>query len=55
MNKLWITVAATSLNTRSTGKLSVISAMAPHSFPASMVLSASPINEGQNLDYEINV
>ena len=45
-------VAATSLSTRSVScKLIVISAVAPHSSPA---LTASPVNERQNLDGDKN-
>ena len=45
-------VAAVSLNTRSTSKLCVISAVALHSSPAH---TASPVKDGWNLDDERNV
>ena len=38
------------LNTRSTCKLCVISAVAPH---ASLAHTTSPVNEGRNLDNDI--
>ena len=67
LNTLWLTVAATSLNTRSTCEISVIkghtatqlmifgviSAGVPHS---SLPHTTSPVNEGWNLDDDkINV
>ena len=45
-------MVAASLNTRSTSKLHVISAMATHS---SLAHTTNPVSERQNLDNEINV
>ena len=56
VNELWlIQVAAASLNTWSTCKLIIVSAVARSTLLSGMHGTANPINEGQNLDNKINV